>query len=80
MPLARYAIRARCNSLLGFFCERCEIGQRCFICFLHGLLGRFPRDRKTPHRRQFPQLFDAIIEFFGLRLGQHGFANITFLP
>ena len=54
MPLARDAIRARCNSLLGFFCERCEIGQRSFICFLHGLLGRFPRDRKAPHRRKFP--------------------------
>jgi len=51
MPLARDAIRARCNSLLGFFCERCEIGQRSFICFFHRLLGRFPRDRKAAHRR-----------------------------
>ncbi len=80
MPLAPDAIRARRNLFLGFPCERCEIGQRSLIRFLHGLLGRFPRDRKATHRRQFPQLFDAIIEFLGLRLGQHGFANITFPP
>ena len=78
MPSARYAIRTRCNSFLGFLCERCEIGQRSFICLFHGLLSRVPRYGKTTHRRQFPQLFDSIIEFFGLWLGQHGFANITF--
>jgi hypothetical protein len=51
VPLARYAIRAHSNSLLGFLCERCEIGQRSLIRFFHSLLSRFPCHGKAAHRR-----------------------------